>query len=178
MLFLGSFPPPKTRWCMDFYYPNWINDMWRILGLIFEGDKDALILKDEKRFDYEKVVKFCKEHKIAIYDAAHKVRREKGNASDKFLTIIESTDLVALLSKIPDCKAVVSTGGKSAETIAEMLDCKVPATGSYTDFTLESISRPMRFYRMPSSSRAYPMSIEKKAIAYSRMFTDLNLIQK
>ena len=26
VLFLGSFPPPKARWSMDFFYPNWIND--------------------------------------------------------------------------------------------------------------------------------------------------------
>ena len=41
LLMLGSFPPPKARWSMDFYYPNIQNDMWRILGLIFYGNKDA-----------------------------------------------------------------------------------------------------------------------------------------
>lgn len=25
ILMLGSFPPPKARWSMDFFYPNWIN---------------------------------------------------------------------------------------------------------------------------------------------------------
>ena len=30
MLMLGSFPPKQERWSMDFFYPNWINDMWRI----------------------------------------------------------------------------------------------------------------------------------------------------
>ena len=28
ILMLGSFPPPKERWCMDFFYPNPQNDMW------------------------------------------------------------------------------------------------------------------------------------------------------
>ena len=32
LLMLGSFPPPKERWCMDFFYPNPQNDMWRIMG--------------------------------------------------------------------------------------------------------------------------------------------------
>ena len=32
LLMLGSFPPPRYRWSMDFYYPNWNNDMWRIVG--------------------------------------------------------------------------------------------------------------------------------------------------
>ena len=48
LLMLGSFPPPKARWSMDFYYPNIQNDMWRILGLIFYGNKDAF-LRDKKR---------------------------------------------------------------------------------------------------------------------------------
>ena len=26
VLFLGSFPPLRNRWCIDFYYPNFIND--------------------------------------------------------------------------------------------------------------------------------------------------------
>ncbi len=30
ILFLGSFPPQPHRWCMPFYYPNWINDFWRM----------------------------------------------------------------------------------------------------------------------------------------------------
>ena len=35
LLLLGSFPPPRKRWSMDFFYPNYTNDMWRIFGLIF-----------------------------------------------------------------------------------------------------------------------------------------------
>ena len=35
LLMLGSFPPQKKRWSMEFYYPNWNNDMWRIVGLLF-----------------------------------------------------------------------------------------------------------------------------------------------
>ncbi|EPQ1350886.1 uracil-DNA glycosylase family protein, partial [Acinetobacter baumannii] len=35
LLMLGSFPPPRNKWKMDFYYPNFQNDMWRIFGLIF-----------------------------------------------------------------------------------------------------------------------------------------------
>jgi G:T/U-mismatch repair DNA glycosylase len=28
---------------MDFYYPNFINDHWRIEGLIFFGNKDHFV---------------------------------------------------------------------------------------------------------------------------------------
>ena len=43
ILMLGSFPPPKERWCMDFFYPNPQNDMWRIMGLVFFGDKEHFV---------------------------------------------------------------------------------------------------------------------------------------
>ena len=35
---LGSFPPPRKRWCMDFFHPNRSKRMWLILDLNFFGD--------------------------------------------------------------------------------------------------------------------------------------------
>ena len=43
LLMLGSFPPQKKRWSMDFYYPNLNNDMWRIVGLLFFNNKDYFL---------------------------------------------------------------------------------------------------------------------------------------
>jgi G:T/U-mismatch repair DNA glycosylase len=48
ILMLGSFPPPKARWSMEWFYPNWINDMWRIMGHIFFNDKNHFEIKGEK----------------------------------------------------------------------------------------------------------------------------------
>ena len=170
ILMLGSFPPKRERWSMDFYYPNIQNDMWRIMGLIFYNDKDYFVEQNGKkfRFCYDKVVKFCTEKHIAIFDAAYAVKRLMDNASDAHLEIVEQTDIPALLQKIPKCRTIVSTGGKSAETIAEQLGLKVPQVGSYTDFTLNG--KEYRFYRMPSSSRAFPMKLEKKADIYRKIF--------
>ena len=39
VLMLGSFPPKRIRWSMDFFYPNLQNDMWRIVGYLATGDK-------------------------------------------------------------------------------------------------------------------------------------------
>ncbi len=170
ILMLGSFPPKRERWSMDFYYPNIQNDMWRIMGLIFFNDKDYFVEANGKKFQfcYDKVVNFCNEKHIAIFDAASSVRRLMDNASDAHLEIVEPTDIPALLHKISQCRTVVSTGGKSAETIAEQLGCKVPAVGGFATFTLDG--KEYRFYRMPSSSRAFPMKLEKKAEAYRRIF--------
>ena len=48
VLFLGSFPPQRKRWCMDFYYPNFINDHWRIEGQLFFGDKNHFVDMEHK----------------------------------------------------------------------------------------------------------------------------------
>ena len=34
----------------------------------------------------------------------------------------------------------------------------------------------MRLYRMPSSSRAYPLALEKKAAVYRLMYQDLQML--
>ena len=61
LLMLGSFPPQKKRWSMDFFYPNLQNDMWRIFGLIFFDDKDRFLFPDKKAFDKKKLIEFLTE---------------------------------------------------------------------------------------------------------------------
>ena len=50
LLMLGSFPPQKKRWSMEFYYPNLNNDMWRIFGILFFDDKDYFLNETRKHF--------------------------------------------------------------------------------------------------------------------------------
>jgi G:T/U-mismatch repair DNA glycosylase len=173
LLMLGSFPPSTKRWCMDFFYPNFINDMWRIFGLIFFDDKEHFIISGEKRFDRESIIDFLKEKKIAIYDTAYSVRRTKNTASDKDLEIVERTDIDALLKLIPDCHTIVTTGQKATDQLVDHFSIVQPKVGGYVDF--EYKDNPMRLYRMPSSSRAYPMRLEKKAEYYKSLFSFLSL---
>lgn len=170
ILMLGSFPPKRERWSMDFFYPNWINDHWRIDGLIFYGDREHFVAEDElgrklKRFDRERIVEFCSQKGIALYDTACEVRRLKDNASDKFLEVVRATDLHALLARIPSCQAIVTTGQKATEVICETFGCDEPAVGEWIRCTQD-----IRIWRMPSSSRAYPLPLEKKAELYRRMY--------
>ena len=175
VLMLGSFPPPRARWSMDFFYPNFQNDMWRILGLIFFGDKNRFVIANERRFDYEAVVRFCTETGIAIFDTASAVRRLKDNASDKFLEIVEPTDLAVLLRQILDCHTIVTTGEKATDAIVERYGCQKPKVGSFSALTIGG--RGYRFYRMPSSSRAYPLALDKKADAYMAMFKSIGMFK-
>ena len=175
ILFLGSFPPQPKRWSMVFYYPNWINDFWRIAGLVFFGERDYFCIPSEKRFDLEKIVSFCKGRGLAFYDTACAVRRLRDNASDKFLEIVTPADIPALLGKIPQCSAIVTTGEKATDTLAEACRCQKPAVGESTPVTIAG--RQVEFYRMPSTSRAYPLSLQAKAEAYRRLFLATGLLQ-
>ena len=88
LLMLGSFPPQRKRWSMEFYYPNWNNDMWRIAGLLFFNDKDHFADKSQKAFRKERIIDFLNEKGIALFDTATAVRRLQDNASDKYLEVV------------------------------------------------------------------------------------------
>ena len=153
---------------MEFFYPNWINDMWRVMGMIFFDDRHHFELKSEKRFDKERVVEFCTRKGIALYDTANEVIRQKDNASDKFLEVVTPTDIKALLSALPHCTAIVTTGQKATDVIVTTFGCNEPPVGCKSN--LHADGRVYNFWRMPSTSRAYPLSLEKKAGAYRHLF--------
>ena len=172
VLMLGSFPPPKERWCMDLFYPNPQNDMRRIMGQVFFYDKQHFV--DGKVFNHEEIVSFCRKQGIAIFDTAQAVRRLQGNAADEHLEIVEQTDIATLLQQIPLCHNICCTGGKAAQTLAEILHCVLPKVGESVETSFAG--RPIRFWRMPSSSRAYPLSLDKNAAAYRQMFETIGLL--
>ena len=174
LLMLGSFPPQTKRWSMDFFYPNLQNDMWRIFGMIFFDDKEHFLTQDKKAFDKESIVGFLNEKGIALYDTASSVIRLQDNASDKFLEIVEPTDVGMLLRELPHCKAIVTTGQKATDTVRMQIEAVEPKVGESSPFTF--LDREMRLYRMPSSSRAYPLKIDKKAQIYRKMLEELDML--
>ena len=189
VLFLGSFPPQQKRWCMDFYYPNFINDHWRIEGQVFFGDKNHFVDVEAKRFKIDEIVPFCQEKGLAFYDTSTAVRRLQDNASDKFLEVVEPTDIRGLLRQLPHCRAIVTTGEKATETICSTLGILPPEGRSVarnpvvpkvnTAVPIEGLCNQdgatLMLYRLPSSSRAYPLSFDKKVEAYRKMFMDFDI---
>ena len=180
VLFLGSFPPQRRRWCMDFYYPNFINDHWRIEGQVFFGDRNHFVDESEKRFKIDEIVEFCREKGLAFFDTAVAVKRLQDNASDKFLEVLEPTDIRALLRRLPNCRAVVTTGEKATETFcASMGIDKMPKVNTYVEiakYRNTESQKPLFLYRLPSSSRAYPLAFASKVDAYRRMFSTCNVL--
>lgn len=171
VLIMGTFPPQPKRWSMDFYYPNRTNDFWPMMGLIFFGDRNALLEPDGKRFDLGAIKRLLTAKGIALNDTGRTVRRLKGNASDKFLEIIEPVPLFELLADMPECRAVATTGEKAAGVIAELTGTPIPRMG-------EHVTGPynLQIWRMPSTSRAYPLKLDKKAVFYAEMFRATGII--
>jgi len=174
LLMLGSFPPPRKRWCMDFFYPNRTNQMWEIFGLVFLGDSQRLVDAPNKTFRLEEIKALLEKKGVAIYDTASSVRRLSGNASDKDLQIVDKTDIAALLAQIPRCHDIVCTGQKSFSVLTEEYGVPIPAMGTHNEFMLAD--RQMRLWRMPSSSRAYPMKLEEKTTYYRKMMKTIGVI--
>ncbi|WP_210401273.1 uracil-DNA glycosylase family protein [Prevotella sp. HMSC073D09] len=173
LLMLGSFPPSQKRWCMNFFYPNFTNDMWRIFGLAFFEDKQHFVDEANKTFKLDELKAFLTAKGVGIYDTATAVNRTTGTAADKDLEVIEPTNLDELLLQVPDCKNVVVTGQLAADVLrAHFNIAEQPKVGAYVPFIFQPDGREMRLYRMPSSSRAYPLKVEKKTEWYKAMFEE------
>ena len=171
ILMLGTFPPAEKRWAMRFYYPNFTNDMWRIVGLHFFGDKQHFVDNQHKGYRQADLEAFLTEKGIALYDTCTRIVRTKNTASDKDLEVVEQTDIAHMLRQLPSCTTIATAGTLATALCAGQFGIEPPKVGAYTAFSFES--RPMRLYRMPSSSRAYPMAIEKKAEYYRAIFEQL-----
>jgi G:T/U-mismatch repair DNA glycosylase len=151
---------------MDFFYPNFINDHWRIEGQVWFGDKNHFVDTEHKSFKKDEIAAFLNEKGIALFDTATAVKRLKDNASDAFLEIVEHTDIRALLAQMPQCHAIATTGEKATQEV-----CAYYKTDTIPSPNEQIMLREgLILYRLPSSSRAYPLSFDKKVEAYKRMF--------
>lgn len=178
LLMCGTFPPKRNRWSMEFYYPNFINDMWRIFGLIYFGDKDYFVDAVNKTFRLELIKRLLLERGIALSDTGREVSRIKDNASDKWLQIERPIDLAATMSRMPQCTAVATAGEKAAGVVASLTETELPKVGEWKECRItmpDGTLRVFRHWRMPSSSRAYPMKLEKKAEYYGMMLRESGL---
>lgn len=170
VLLLGTFPPGLHRRSMDFYYPNVTNDFWRIMGLIFDGDATALYDKATRTFRLDRIKALLDTHGIALSDTVLEARRTRGTASDKDLEVVRMRDITALAAEIHNLRAIATTGQKAAEIVAAQTGTTVPPIGTCSDFG------DIEIWRLPSTSRAYPLALEAKAAYYRRFFVASGII--
>ena len=169
----GTFPPKSDKWAMDFFYPNFQNDMWRVFGLLFFDEPDHFFDRQNKKIDREGIKRLLTLHHIGIGETAREVIRTKDNASDKYLEIVTPVDLPAMLAGIPDCEVVATTGEKAASVISALTGTPLPAMGEKTECVVkmaDGAERRFLHWRVPSTSRAFPMKLEKKADYYADLF--------
>jgi hypothetical protein len=176
VMMMGTFPPAAEKRAMEFHYPNFQNDMWRVYGLIFFNDKDHFRKGDEKAFDPERIKAFLDQKGIASCPTVYKAIRGHGNASDVFLEVVEPVNLKDILGQVPDVAHICTTGGKATEILLGLLPEKVklPKTNETINFVYDG--RELSLTRLPSTSRAYPLSLVKKAEAYRDFFKNCGLI--
>lgn len=176
VMMIGSFPPAHSKWSMEFYYPNFQNDMWRIFGIVFFDNKDYFLADDKKSFDLDLLKSTLTDKGIGIADIGQEVIRLKNNASDKFLQIVEPLDISAILDEVPLCHTFITAGEKATETLLHQFSDKIkhPPVGGCISFNYDK--RKINLYRMPSSSRAYPMALVKKASIYKQCFQDIGIV--
>ena len=183
VMMMGTFPPTADKWAMRFHYPNFYNDMWRIYGSVFFDDVDYFRVGDEKRFDPERIRAFMFERGIASCPTVTQAIRETGNASDKNLTVVTPVNLDSILPQVPKVETLFTTGGKATEVLLNLLaeppvKSKYPKTNQSMDYPYEWQSdnnkkanvNNLTLYRLPSTSRAYPLALDKKVAAYKDFF--------
>lgn len=185
VMMMGTFPPTADKWAMSFHYPNFYNDMWRIYGRVFFDDADYFRVGDEKRFDPERIRSFMFERGIASCPTVKQAIRETGNASDKNLTVVTRVDLDSILPQVPHVKTLFTTGGKATEVLMSLLatppaKSKYPKTNQSMHYPYEwqndnqtTAVNDLTLYRMPSTSRAYPLALDKKVAAYKAFFKEI-----
>ena len=178
VLMMGSFPPAAEKRAMEFHYPNFQNDMWRVYGLVFFGDAIHFQRVGEKAFDAEKIKAFLTGRGIGSCPGVRRAIRTHGNASDAYLKVVETVELPEILEKIPQCRRICTTGGKATEILLALLETEVRAKDFKTGTTITARcgDRDLLVTRLPSTSRAYPMKLEKKAEAYRKFFVEAGCV--
>jgi hypothetical protein len=59
------------------------------------------------------------------------------------------------------------------DTLRIQMQIAAPIVGKSVEFLFEN--RPMRLFRMPSTSRAYPLKLESKAVIYESMLQTIKI---
>ncbi|VCW81128.1 hypothetical protein BANRA_01454 [Acinetobacter baumannii] len=80
------------------------------------------------------------------------------------------------MKQIPQCHTIMTTGDKATDTLISVLpeNTEKPLIGTST--TTYFADRDINLYRLPSSSRAYPLALEKKAEAYQKFFKEIGFL--
>ncbi|HEV2866714.1 MAG TPA: DNA-deoxyinosine glycosylase [Allosphingosinicella sp.] len=142
LLVLGSLPG-EVSLARRQYYAHPQNQFWRLIGAVIERDLVAL--------DYGARLEALLDARVGLWDTVAAATR-KGSL-DADIKLHSASDLSALVTTLPELRAIGFNGGTSAKIGRAQLGA---AEG------LELID-------LPSSSPAYTLAFERKLAVWSRL---------
>ena len=119
----------------------------------------------------------CGAHLILSARNERELNRVAAGCAGAASVAVQPLDLAALLAQMPQCDVVMTTGELATDTLLSLMPSETakPAIGAYSE--AEFAGRRLRLYRLPSSSRAYPLPLAEKAAAYARFFREIGLLE-
>lgn len=167
VLILGNFPPHPRRWDYEFYYPNKINNFWKVLAAIAGHEltemKGTAAVEERKRI--------MKKLKAGVYNIAKTIRRKGESARDTDIEIVEYNDILSVIRKHKELKRIILAGysapNSTAKKFMEYLELnevrfeRPAAIKSGTRFTIRTGNREIECVILNSTSTAFPIKLEK-----------------
>ena len=102
-LILGSFPPHKSKWHYEFYYPNKANHFWKILA---HFGKHQL-----KYFEGSPAVQerqaLMKTMKVGVQNLGRIIERKGISSLDTNIRLLEFHDVLSIIKAHPELKQIL-----------------------------------------------------------------------
>ena len=168
LLMLGSFPPQRVRWSMDFFLPELAERYvaYRRTG-IFRGQG---VFSDTRRETFRQGTDraFLRGERIGSLRYGRRDNPIEKQCFRQFSSSSARGRFGAVVGSDSGMPGNRDDGTEGYRCCAE------PPVGESVEFAYAD--RTLRLYRMPSSSRAYPKPVEWKADYYRRMFAACGML--
>jgi G:T/U-mismatch repair DNA glycosylase len=166
VMILGNFPPHRKKWDYEFYYPNKINNFWKVLAALagkpLKEMKGGPAVEERKRI-MEKL-------KVGVFNIAKSIKRKGVSARDTDIEIVEYNDLVSVLKKHKELRKIVLAGysapNSTARKFIEYLDLQGISFERPTlikmgsTFKIRFENREIECVILNSTSTAFPIKLD------------------
>ncbi len=167
VLILGNFPPHKKRWDYEFYYPNKMNNFWKILAAI--NGKPLKEMKGEAAVVERK--RLMEKLHVGVYNIAKTILRKGLSARDSDIKITEFNDVLSIIYRHKELRKIILAGYSAKNSTArKFMDYlvlnKIPFEKPVqikpgAEFKIKIKDREVQCVILNSTSTAFPIKPEK-----------------
>lgn len=167
ILILGNFPPHRKRWDYEFYYPNKLNNFWRILASV--SGKPLKEMKGEAAVLERK--RLMEKLRVGVYNIAKTIQRKGHSARDTDIKITEFNDVLSIIYKHKELRKIILAGysAKNSATrkfmeylVLNKIPFEKPAQiKPGAEFKIKLKNRKIQCVILNSTSTAFPIKQEK-----------------